>query len=77
MMLEPVPWVMVWSEWWRVGDIRDGWRERERERAVMKARPGDSPWRQTMALFVAVNESGKLRGEIISLTIVWKIFISL
>ena len=51
--------------------------ERERERAVMKARPGDSPWRQTMALFVAVNESGKLRGEIISLTIVWKIVISL
>ena len=39
------------------GDIRDWWRER----AGMKARPGDSTWTQTMALFVAVNESGKLR----------------
>ena len=38
------------------GDIRDGWRER----AAMKARPGDSTWTQTMPLFVAVNESGKL-----------------
>ncbi len=39
------------------GDIGDGWRER----AGMKARPGDSTWTQTMPLFVAVNESGKPR----------------
>ena len=75
-MLEPVPWVMVWSEWWRVGDIRDGWREREScDESQAWRQPG--PWRQTMALFVAVNESGKLRAEIISLTIVWKIFMTL
>ncbi len=33
----------------------------ERERAAMKASPGDSTWTQTMPLFVAVRESGKLR----------------
>ena len=37
-----------------------------RERAEMKARPGDSTWSQTMALFVAVSESGKLRDCIIT-----------